>query len=72
MAADAKGASYSRICSLAAIMDGRKRWRPSRACAREAVLGTLRVAGFQAWALWLLVHLMTLTGFKNPLSVLFN
>ena len=48
------------------------RWRPSRACAREAVLGTLRVAGFPAWALWLLVHLMTLTGFKNRLSVLFQ
>ena len=25
-----------------------------------------------AWVLWLLVHLMTLTGFKNRLSVLFN
>jgi NADH dehydrogenase len=37
-----------------------------------AVLGTLRVAGVPAWALWLLVHLMTLTGFKNRLSVLFN
>jgi NADH dehydrogenase len=37
-----------------------------------AVLGTLRVAGFPAWLLWLLVHLITLTGFKNRLSVLFN
>ena len=37
-----------------------------------AVLGTLRVAGFPAWVLWLLVDLMTLTGFKNRLSVLFN
>ena len=37
-----------------------------------AVLGKLRVAGFPAWMLWLLVRLMTLTGFKNRLSVLFN
>ena len=36
------------------------------------VLGKLRVAGFPAWLLWLVVHLMTLTGFKNRLSVLFN
>jgi NADH dehydrogenase len=37
-----------------------------------AALGRLRVSGFPAWVLWLLVHLMTLTGFKNRLSVLFN
>ena len=37
-----------------------------------AVLGRLRVSGFPAWVLWLVVHLMTLTGFKNRLSVLFN
>lgn len=37
-----------------------------------AVVGKLPVSGFPAWALWLLVHLMTLTGFKNRLSVLFN
>ena len=37
-----------------------------------AVVGKLRVSGFPAWALWLLVHLMTLTGFKKRLSVLFN
>ena len=30
-----------------------------------AVVGNLRVSGFPAWVLWLLVHLMTLTGFKN-------
>jgi NADH:ubiquinone reductase (H+-translocating) len=37
-----------------------------------AALGPLRVSGFPAWVLWLFVHLMTLTGFKNRLSVLFN
>jgi NADH:ubiquinone reductase (H+-translocating) len=37
-----------------------------------AVLGRLRVSGFPAWVLWLAVHLMTLTGFNNRLSVLFN
>jgi NADH:ubiquinone reductase (H+-translocating) len=37
-----------------------------------AALGRLRVSGFPAWVLWLFVHLMTLTGFKNRLSVLFN
>jgi NADH dehydrogenase len=36
------------------------------------VLGKLRVAGFPAWVLWLVVHLMTLTGFKNRLLVLFK
>ena len=37
-----------------------------------AALGRLRLSGFPAWVLWLFVHLMTLTGFKNRLSVLFN
>jgi NADH dehydrogenase len=37
-----------------------------------AVFGRARLAGFPAWGLWLLVHLVTLTGFKNRLSVLFN
>ena len=37
-----------------------------------AVLGRLRLAGFPAWVLWLVVHLGTLTGFKNRLAVLFN
>jgi len=37
-----------------------------------AVLGRLRVSGFVAWVLWLTVHLMALTGFKNRLFVLFN
>ena len=37
-----------------------------------ALLGRLRVSGFPAWVLWLVVHLMTLTGFKNRLSVFFN
>jgi NADH dehydrogenase len=37
-----------------------------------AVLGRMRVSGFPAWVLWLAVHLMTLTGFNNRLSVLFT
>ena len=37
-----------------------------------AVIGNSRMAGFPAWVLWLVVHLMTLTGFKNRLSVLFH
>ena len=37
-----------------------------------AAIGPLRVSGFPAWLLWLVVHLAALTGFKNRLSVLFN
>ena len=33
-------------------------------------IGRLRVAGFPAWLLWLLVHLVWLTGFKNRVLVL--
>jgi NADH dehydrogenase len=36
------------------------------------VIGRLRVCGFPAWVLWLLIHVAVLTGFKNRLSVLFN
>ena len=37
-----------------------------------ASIGGLRVAGFPAWVLWLVVHLAALVGFRNRLSVLFN
>ena len=37
-----------------------------------AVFGKVRLSGFPAWVVWLLVRLMTLTGFKNRVSVLFN
>jgi NADH dehydrogenase len=37
-----------------------------------AVIGRLRFAGFAGWLLWLVVHLMYLTGFKNRIAVLFN
>jgi NADH dehydrogenase len=37
-----------------------------------AVVGRIPVAGFAAWLLWLAVHLVTLTGFKNQLAALFN
>ena len=38
-----------------------------RAVAR---IGRLRIAGFPAWLLWLVVHLIGLTGFKNRVLVL--
>jgi NADH dehydrogenase len=37
-----------------------------------AVFGKVRLSGFPAWVAWLLVRLMSLTGVKNRLSVLFN
>ena len=37
-----------------------------------AVRGRLRASGFFAWVSWLTVHLVTLTGFKNRISVLCN
>ncbi len=37
-----------------------------------AEIGRLRVSGFVAWLLWLAVHLLFLTGFKNRAAVLFN
>ena len=37
-----------------------------------AAIGRLRLAGFPAWAMWLVVHLAALTGFKQRLSVFFN
>ena len=37
-----------------------------------ANVGRLRLSGFLAWLLWLAVHLIALTGFKNRVAVLFN
>jgi NADH dehydrogenase len=37
-----------------------------------ASIGRIRLAGFLAWLLWLAVHLLALTGFKNRLAVLAN
>lgn len=37
-----------------------------------ASIGRARVSGFPAWLIWLAVHLVTLTGFKNRMAVLFN
>lgn len=37
-----------------------------------AAIGGLRVSGFIAWLLWLVIHLGALTGFKNRVSVLLN
>jgi NADH:quinone reductase (non-electrogenic) len=34
-----------------------------------AALGRLRVTGVLAWAAWLLIHLLALTGFKNRVAV---
>ena len=35
-----------------------------------ALIGKLRLTGFLAWLMWLGVHLVYLTGFKNQLSAL--
>jgi NADH dehydrogenase len=37
-----------------------------------ASVGPVRMSGFVAWLLWLAVHLVALTGFKNRIAVLFN
>jgi len=37
-----------------------------------ASVGRVRLSGFLAWILWLAVHLIALTGFKNRIAVLFN
>ena len=37
-----------------------------------ASVGRIRLSGFLAWMLWLAVHLIALTGFKNRVAVLFN
>ena len=37
-----------------------------------ASVGHVRISGFPGWMLWLAVHLLALTGFKNRVAVLFN
>ncbi len=37
-----------------------------------AVVGRLRLSGFPAWLVWLLVHIMFLIGFRNRFIVLFE
>jgi NADH dehydrogenase len=37
-----------------------------------ASIGRVRASGLVAWVLWLVVHLVSLTGFKNRVEVLFN
>ena len=37
-----------------------------------AAVGRIEVAGFGAWLLWLVVHVVGLTGFKNRVAALFN
>jgi NADH dehydrogenase len=37
-----------------------------------ANVGRFRLSGLLAWLLWLVVHLIALTGFKNRVAVLFN
>jgi NADH dehydrogenase len=37
-----------------------------------AAVGPLRVGGFPAWMLWLVVHLLYLVGFKNRVSVVMH
>jgi NADH dehydrogenase len=40
--------------------------------AAVAEVGGLRLRGFAAWLVWLVVHLMRLVGFRNRLVVLIN
>jgi NADH dehydrogenase len=35
-------------------------------------IGRVRVTGFAAWLMWLVVHLAFLTGFKNRVSAVAN
>ena len=37
-----------------------------------ASIGPLRFAGFPAWVLWLIVHIMYLVGFKNRVTTIFH
>jgi NADH dehydrogenase len=37
-----------------------------------AVIGTLKLSGFVAWAAWLLIHIFFLIGFRNRFVVLFT
>ena len=37
-----------------------------------AMIGKLRLTGFVAWLLWLAVHLLYLTGFKNRVTALLH
>jgi NADH dehydrogenase len=37
-----------------------------------AAIGSVRLTGFPAWVLWLVVHLTALTGFRHRLSIFFN
>jgi NADH dehydrogenase len=37
-----------------------------------AELGTLRLTGFVAWFVWMMVHLMSIIGIKNRLFILIN
>jgi NADH dehydrogenase len=37
-----------------------------------ALVGKLRITGFVAWLMWLAVHLIYLTGFKNRVSALLH
>lgn len=43
----------------------------SRFCA-VAEIGRLKLSGFIAWVLWLTIHLIAMTGFKNRVAVAFN
>ena len=37
-----------------------------------ADLKTISMSGWAAWAVWLLIHLMSILGMRNKLSVLMN
>jgi NADH dehydrogenase len=69
--------------TIAGRLDGDDRERPFRYRDRGSMatisrfhaiasIGRVRLSGFLAWVLWLAVHLLALTGFKNRAAVLFN
>jgi NADH:ubiquinone reductase (H+-translocating) len=69
--------------TIARRLDGDDRERPFRYRDRGSMatisrfhaiasVGRVRLSGFLAWVLWLAVHLLALTGFKNRAAVLFN
>jgi NADH:quinone reductase (non-electrogenic) len=69
--------------TIARRLDGDDRERPFRYRDRGSMatisrfhaiasIGRVRLSGFLAWVVWLAVHLLALTGFKNRAAVLFD
>ena len=50
----------------------RARWPPSAGSRRSRASGPLRLSGFIAWLMWLVIHLLYLVGFKNRITTLLH